>query len=349
MIALPRRAALALAAAVAAPALAGCSTGSTEVQDTSRADTRAQTDAFPVTIEHAFGKTTIEEEPQRVATVGYADQDAVLALGVVPVGATKIVWGGTEDGSTPWFDDRLEELGGEQPVRYDESDGAPADEIAKVQPDLILGTYSGMTEQEYSRLSKIAPVVPYPEEAWATPWQTSLEMVGQALGRTDEAEQVEAEVADQLSETTADHPELEGTSFVLGGIAATDLSKIDYVTPLDVRSQTLEDFGLVNSPAVEQLSKDTSSFYGSISAERASSLRSDIFIAMFYDFAEADASVLTEDPLLSKIPGVEDGGLVVGTDPHATQSLSTPTVLSLPYAMEHFMPKVAEAAARAKG
>jgi iron complex transport system substrate-binding protein len=349
MIALPRRAALALVAAVAAPTLAACSTGSTEVQDTPQAATEARADAFPVTIEHAFGRTAIEQEPQRVATVGYADQDAVLALGVVPVGATKIVWGGTDGGSTPWFDDQLEELGGEQPVRYDESDGAPAEEIAKVQPDLILGTYSGMTEQEYRRLSKIAPVVPYPEEAWATPWQTSLEMVGEALGRADEAERVEAEVEEQLAESTADHPELEGTSFVLGGIAATDLSKIDYVTPLDVRSRTLEDFGLVNSPTVERLSKGTTSFYGSISAERASSLRSDIFIAMFYDFAEADGSVITEDPLLSRIPGVKDGGLVVGSDPHATQSLSTPTALSLPYAMEHFMPKVAEAAKKAKG
>jgi iron complex transport system substrate-binding protein len=349
MVAFPRRAAIWVAASLAAPALAACSTGSTEVQDTPRAETRAQADAFPVTIEHAFGKTTIEEEPHRVATVGYADQDAVLALGVVPVGATKIVWGGTDDGSTPWFDDRLAELGGEQPVRYDESDGAPADEIAKVQPDLILGTYSGMTKQEYTRLSKIAPVVPYPEEAWATPWQTSLEMIGKALGRTDEAEEVAAEVEDQMSETTADHPELEGTSFVLGGIAATDLSKIDYVTPLDARSQTLEDFGLVNSPTVERLSKGTTSFYGSISAERASSLRSDIFIAMFYDFTEADAAVLTGDPLLGKIPGIEDGGLVVGSDPHATQSLSTPTVLSLPYAMDHFLPKVAKAAAQAQG
>jgi iron complex transport system substrate-binding protein len=349
MNALPRRAALTVAAVLAAPALAACSTGSTEVQDTPRADTPAQADAFPVTIEHAFGETTIEEEPQRVATVGYADQDAVLALGVVPVGATKIVWGGTGSGSTPWFDDQLEELGGEEPVRYDESDGAPADEIAKVQPDLILGTYSGMTKQEYTRLSKIAPVVPYPVEAWSTPWQTSLEMVGQALGRTDEAERVEADLEGRLAETTDEYPQLEDTSFVLGGIAATDLSKIDYVTPLDVRARTLEDFGLVNSPTVEQLSRGTSSFYGSISAERASSLKSDIFIAMFYDFAEADASVLTEDPLLSRIPGVDNGGLVVGSDPHATQSLSTPTVLSLPYAMEHFVPEVAEAAARAKG
>ncbi|MGH3927931.1 MAG: iron-siderophore ABC transporter substrate-binding protein, partial [Pseudonocardiaceae bacterium] len=36
---------------------------------------------FPVTIEHRYGSTTIPREPQRVVTVGYLDQDPVVALG----------------------------------------------------------------------------------------------------------------------------------------------------------------------------------------------------------------------------------------------------------------------------
>ena len=43
-----------------------------------------------MTIEHAFGETTIETEPKRVATLGWSDQDNAVALGVVPVGATKL-------------------------------------------------------------------------------------------------------------------------------------------------------------------------------------------------------------------------------------------------------------------
>ena len=89
-------------------------------------------DAFPVTIEHAFGETTIEEEPTRVATLGWSDQDVALALGVVPVGAIAITWGGNDEESTPWFDERLEELGAEQPARYNDADGAPIEEIAKL-------------------------------------------------------------------------------------------------------------------------------------------------------------------------------------------------------------------------
>lgn len=351
MIDLPRRAASVLVAgALASGLLAGCSTGSTEsVTETTEPGTEAEAGAFPVTIDHAFGETTIESEPKRVVTVGYADQDAALALGVVPVGADKIVWGGNENDSTDWFDARLEELGGEQPTRYDESDGVPIDEIAKLRPDVVLASYSGITEQEYTKLSKLAPVVAYPDQPWSTSWQTSLETVGKALGRSEQAAEVKADVEQEIADTAEAHPELQDTSFVLGGITATDTSKIDYVTPIDVRPQVLTELGMENSPTVEELSKGSKSFYGSISAEKASTLQSDVFIAMFYDMAEASASVLTKDPLLRQIPGVENGGLMVADDPKAAQSLSTPTALSLPYAMEHFVPEVAKAAEAAQG
>ncbi|MFI6497775.1 hypothetical protein [Nonomuraea typhae] len=42
----------------------------------------------PVTIEHKFGSTEIKAPPQRVVSVGLVEQDALLALGVVPVGTT---------------------------------------------------------------------------------------------------------------------------------------------------------------------------------------------------------------------------------------------------------------------
>ena len=45
---------------------------------TSLAPTLGQ-DAFPVTIEHKFGSTTISEEPQRVVSIGFSEQDPLLA------------------------------------------------------------------------------------------------------------------------------------------------------------------------------------------------------------------------------------------------------------------------------
>ena len=101
-----------VAVSLLAAGLTACSTGSTDAAEVAdpTATTTAEPDAFPVTIEHALGETTIESEPTRVATLGWTDPDSAVALGVVPVGATKITWGGNEAGSTEWFDAAVEEL-----------------------------------------------------------------------------------------------------------------------------------------------------------------------------------------------------------------------------------------------
>ena len=174
----------AAAAAVLALALSACSTGASGSSE-SGASSSAGADAsvFPVTIKHVYGDTVISKVPTRVATLGWSDQDFALALGVAPVGAVKVTWGGNAKLSTPWYDAKLASLGASEPTRYDDADGAPIEEIAKLTPDLILATNSGVTKEEYDKLSKIAPVVAYPGEAWGTPWQTSLYMVSKALGR----------------------------------------------------------------------------------------------------------------------------------------------------------------------
>ena len=135
--------------------LSACSTGSTAAGDDATTVSAGQVDsgAFPVTIEHAYGETTIEEEPKRVVALGWSDPDVVLSLGVVPVGASNNAWGGTQDGSTIWFDEALAEIeGAEPPTRIDDTSagiaGAVGD-IAKIQPDLVVATNSGMTEADY--------------------------------------------------------------------------------------------------------------------------------------------------------------------------------------------------------
>ena len=62
--------------------------------------------AFPVTIEHKFGETTIDSEPKRIVVVGLREQDALLALGIVPVGTTE--WYGEHPGAIfPWAEAAL--------------------------------------------------------------------------------------------------------------------------------------------------------------------------------------------------------------------------------------------------
>lgn len=101
-----RRSTTTLAAAAAAIALvvSGCS--SAEPTTTTEG---AGSGAFPVTIEHALGETTIEAEPERVVTLGWGSSDAAIALGVIPVAIPFDSYAGDENGVLPWISEALDE------------------------------------------------------------------------------------------------------------------------------------------------------------------------------------------------------------------------------------------------
>src|SRR6266576_1158852 len=83
-------------------ATTACSTDSDGTA--SPAASGSATAAFPVSIEHKFGTTTIEKKPERIVTVGWNDQDFVLALGEVPVSTRE--WF-TEYPTYPWVAAKL--------------------------------------------------------------------------------------------------------------------------------------------------------------------------------------------------------------------------------------------------
>src|SRR4051794_27016054 len=64
---------------VALLAATGCSGGG------SSSGPEAPPAVFPATVTHEYGQTVVEEAPERVVSLGYTDQDAILALGTVPV------------------------------------------------------------------------------------------------------------------------------------------------------------------------------------------------------------------------------------------------------------------------
>lgn len=168
----PRLRTLALAAALLI-GLTAC--GGTDGTDDNAAGADAKNSGqFPVTVKHALGTTVVPSKPKRVATVNWANEEVPLALGVVPVGMAKANFGDDDgDGVLPWTEKRLKELDAKTPVLFDETDGIDFEAVADTKPDVILAAYSGLTEQDYETLSQIAPVVAYPEAAWATPGATS--------------------------------------------------------------------------------------------------------------------------------------------------------------------------------
>lgn len=321
--------------------LAACSTGSSDSADSGQDSTsKADSGAFPATVEHAFGETEIKKEPKRIAVVGVNDQDMLLSLGIVPVSIPKVTWGGDEDGTTPWFDDKLEELKADQPAILDQTDAIPVDEVAKQSPDLILATYSGVTEAEYKKLSAIAPTVAYPDQPWATPWQTSLDMVGKATGRNKLADEVEADTEKAIEQSKKDTPEIQGKTFVWASLATADLSKIPFYTTEDSRPEFLTQLGMKNAPYVEKNTKK-GQFFTEISAEKASELDSDFFFT--YAVEDTDAKTFENDKLIGQIPAIKNGHMWASTDNVSSLAAGIPTPLSIPYAIDKFVPGIVKA------
>ena len=345
-MALSRMRGLAAAAAVVLMSLTACSTGPAG-GGSEGGPSAAASDQFPVTVEHAFGETVIEEQPERVATVSWVNSDVSLALGVVPVGMPKEDWGGNENGSTPWRDAKLEELGAaigseNAPTLYSEVDGIAFDEIAELAPDVILAAYSGLTQEDYDTLSKIAPVVAYPETPYGTDWQDSTRLIGQALGRSAEAEDLVAETEQTLVAKAAEYPQLAGKSFIYGNLEPAKGDGVNVYTANDNRPKFLTSIGMVQADVVTEATAGSDEFFIPWSAEKANELESDVFVTWVPD--DKTARQITKDPLLGQIPAIKDGALVADSDNTLTLSISAASPLSLPWALDTFLPMLAEAA-----
>ena len=165
--------------------------------------------AFPVTIEHKFGSTTIEKQPERVVTVGWNDQDPVLALGVVPVSTRE--WF-TEYPTYPWVQSAL---GGKKITTFSAEMNFEA--IIKQQPDLILAIYETINKETYDKLSQIAPTViqsaDYADEQ--TPWDVQTLTTGKALGKSAEAQALVTKVKAKIDEAKAANPQFAGKTLVV--------------------------------------------------------------------------------------------------------------------------------------
>ncbi|MQA33932.1 iron-siderophore ABC transporter substrate-binding protein [Modestobacter roseus] len=303
-------------------------------------------DFTPVTIEHAFGTTTLDEKPERVATVQWANHEVPLALGVVPVGMAAANFGDDDgNGLLPWVEERLEELDAETPVLFDETDGIDFEAVADTDPDVILAGYSGLTQEDYDTLSEIAPVVAYPEAPWATPWREMIEVNSAGMGMAAEGEELVADLEQDIADAVAEHPELEGASAMfLTHVDTTDLSEVSFYTPYDTRSAFFEDLGLTTPASIQAASNDETQFSGTVSAERVDQFNDVDVIVTYGDQALVDA--LNADPLLSKIPAVANDSIVLlPNTPLGTAA--NPTPLAINYVLEDYVSMLAEAAAKA--
>jgi iron complex transport system substrate-binding protein len=338
-----RRTRIVIAGLVLALTAAGC--GSSDEPSSSGAepgttDTTAEVGAFPVRIDHAYGTTEIDEAPERVVTWGWGSTEAALALDVAPVAMPFQDYAGDDEGVLPWIREHLEAEDIEVPERLPQTEEeAPVEAIAAARPDVILAPYSGITEDEYDLLSQIAPTVAFPEAAWSTPWRDTIEIVGEALGRTDQAADVLAAIDDQLAEAAAAHPELEGKT-----VANVWPTRDDFYVykAADPRVSFLLDLGLEIAPSVEELASGEETFYFTLSQERLGELESDLLVS--YADTPDQATEFLEAPAAQVMGQVRDGTVAQITGTEFISAVSPPTALSLPWGLDEYVSVLSAAA-----
>jgi len=141
------------------------------------------------TVEHAMGETEFETVPERIVVLDSPQMDALVALGITPVGAPEI---GAGRGFPAYLADDLD--GTESIGFIAEPD---VDAIANLAPDLIIGS-KVRHEALYEELSAIAPTV-FSEDT-GTNWTEQAELTAAAVNQSDEMDELITGVEDRAAE-----------------------------------------------------------------------------------------------------------------------------------------------------
>lgn len=292
--------------------------------------------AFPVSIENKFGTTTITSEPKRIVTVGLVEQDALLALGVVPVGTTE--WFGGYPGAIwPWAQDKLGTAA--KPEVLKDTDGIQFEKVAALRPDLIIAVYSGLTAENYATLSKIAPTVAQPKGSidYGVSWQDLTRTVGTAVGKRDQADKLVSDVEAKFAAVRGAHPEFAGKTALM----ATTWEGYYVYGPQDARGRLLTDLGFTLPAGLAEVTGKE--FGANLSKERTDLLDTDVLIWLV-DKYDADKAKVQADPLYAKLPVKTEGrDIYLENTELEGGATSFVTVLSLPYLLDKLVPQLAAA------
>lgn len=301
------------------------------------------TDSFPITIEHAFGETVVEEEPLRVATWGWGSTEAAIASGVYPVAIAEQLWTVGKGNLLPWVEEAYDAEGVEHPsLLPDDGTGStvPYDEFIAAKPDLILAPYSGITEEQFDKLNEIAPTVAYPEAAWTTTWQDTITITAKALGRSAHGDTILEEIDTFLADEAEQHPEFADKT-----IAALypGPNVISPYTELDPRLAILTKLGFSVAPSIAELDTSDGGFFYELSYEEADKIDADVVVTYFDD--DEQAAAFLEDQKALAIPAVKDGNVAQVVGRERISAVSPPTALSFKWAggMPELVEKLAAA------
>lgn len=266
-------------------ALTGCgtSTSSGSADSTKTPETRV--------VKHIMGETTVPASPKRIVVLTNEGTEAVLALGIKPVGAVKS-WNGD-----PWYAHIKDDMEGVQVVGEESQPNLEA--IAALKPDLILGNKMRQ-EKVYTQLSAIAPTVF--TETLRGEWKSNFTVYADALNKTTEGQKVIGDFDKRI----------EDFKQQAGDKLSTQVSIVRFM-PGKTRiyySQTFSGIILNQIGFARPQSQQKDAFADDVTKERIPEMDGDILFYFTWETGKGDASKAeqewTNDPLWKNLNVVKN-------------------------------------------
>jgi iron complex transport system substrate-binding protein len=310
--------------------LAGCGSSDDEPAAAAPADT-----GFPAVVEHKFGTTTVEKEPERIVVVGLTEQDTVLALGHKPIATTE--WYGEQPYAVwPWAQD---ELGDSKPTVLNVADGFQFEKIAGLRPDLIIGVNSGMKRADYEKFSRLAPTIAAGKGSteYFSPWDQQVELVAAALGKPEQGRELIEQIEADYAAAAEANPEFAGKTATFSQNGFYD--GMLYVYPDGLGTDFLTMLGFTINPKLTPL-VEREGEQVPVSAERLGVIDADVIV--FATEAPSDVAALKKVPTFDNLRAVSERRAVY-TDGVLAGALYFISPLSLPYVLERLTPQLQSA------
>lgn len=307
----------------------GCSSGDDGNSGTDSAEATATT-----TVDHQYGSTVIDGVPKRVVTLTGATawSDSLIKLDV-PITAEFVSAGYSgPDNRFAWTPPHESTV---IPVDVGASPGVA--EVAKFEPDLILAGYLP-DRAAYDVLAKVAPTIPVMStETVNDTWQQVLSTAGKIFDKEDQASQAQTEVEEKIDAIKKKYPAAQDKTATFGQL--TPERQFGVVTSdNDPSAKLLAEVGLRLDPAVTGLSDNGQRVV--VSSERVDLLGSDLLI--FWPLV-GGPEVFGTIPGWDSLPAVRSGATVFLTNDTAS-AFGTPTVYSVPWAVDALEPALAKIA-----
>ncbi len=272
----------------------------TEADPATTTEPVSETPDDPRIVTHAMGETTIEDDVNRVVILTNEGTEALLALGVTPVGAVRS-WIGD-----PWYDhieDRMEEtadVGTESQVNIEA--------IAALEPDLIIGNKLRQ-EAVYDQLSMIAPTVF--SETLKGDWQENFSFYASVLDLEEEGRGLMEAYQAKVAETSA----MAGERLDLEVSVIRFLGGSTRIYQLDSFSGVILNQVGFNRPA----SQNVEGFAEVIGKERLAEADGDVIFYFTYETGDGEglsqADEWLNDPLFQTLGASENERVFEVSDP----------------------------------